>query len=279
MVSSNNNVYMYVFLQVEQDWGWGKESIVYKYPRSKGLVAIIANENWTGKPECKREGTDTDVKKIQDTFGKLGYQVLPEMKDLKAAEMDEYFKNFTKGFDLKMVEVPDVFVCFILSHGNQDGIEGVDGEHVQLRDLAKQLESDKCPALKGKPKLFFVQACRGQGQPDQVQLDHTHLPGEDRIVVDGNISAIPPGADFLFGYSTVRDNASLRKTISGSFYIQILCDAIDQYHKKLSLNDIMMYIHQQLATGDQYKYEFKGKTYRQMAEMVTTLRGNVYFHK
>ncbi len=272
-------MYTYVFLQVQSDWGWGKESIVYKYPRSKGMVAIISNEEWIGRPESTREGTDTDVKKIQDTFGKLGYQILPVMKNLKAVGMSEYCNNFTKCFESGMVEVPDVFVCFILSHGNEEGIEGVDGEHVQLRDLAKHLESDKCPALKGKPKLFFVQACRGRGHPDEVKFDLTHPQGEDKIVVDGTISAIPPGADFLFGYSTVRDNVSLRKTISGSFYIHILCDAIDKYHDNLSLNDIMMVVHQQLATDDKYKYELKGKTYRQMAEMVTTLRGNVYFHK
>ena len=256
-------------------------SPVYTYPCKSGIVVIIANEKFKDSKK-DRQGTHTDITKIKETFSKIDCEVHAVIKDRKVSQMKEYFKkHLCDPLNEGYMGSPDFLICFIMSHGNEHGIEGVDGEHVTIAELAESLESDKCSALKGKPKLFFIQACRGEKAPDAVRLDNTSL--EDRIVMDGKITAIPPGADFLFGYSTVQNNVSLRREQSGSFYIQILCDMIDKYASKLSLHDIIMLVHQTLATDDKYIYEDKDKvsgvtkTYRQMAEMMTTLRGHVYF--
>ncbi len=236
------------------------------------MVVIIANEKFEGSVEC-REGTDTDIKKIKKTFAKNNPRVI---KDLTADGMKEHLKQLCGSLNSDFIN-PDYLICFIMSHGNENGVQGVDKSHVTIAELAKTLEADKCTALKGKPKLFFIQACRGNSSPDAVKFDDSR--GEqpkDKIVFDGNITAIPPGADFLFGYSTVPNNVSLRREQSGSFYIQILCDMIDKYSSKLSLHDIVMLVHQELATNDKYVFEDKRTKYRQMAEMVSTLRGHVH---
>ena len=253
-------------------------SPVYEYQRKSGMVVVINNEKWIGDPSSNRDGTDADLTKIKKTFESMKYDVRPEMKDLKATEMKEYFKNLGNAMNTGILSPPDIFICFILSHGSEKGIEGVDQEHVALHELAQLLESDKCAGLKGKPKLFFIQACRGKNAPDQVKLDSRHIE-EDQTVLDGGgkIKAIPPGADFFFGYSTLQHNVALRKTVSGAHYIQILCNAIEKHGQKLNLYDIMMLVHQKLATDDDYVYENDGKTYRQMAEMVSTLRGHIFF--
>ena len=53
------------------------------------------------------------------------------------------------------------FVCCISSHGTREGIVGTDDEVVNIRDLTSPLCASKCESLAGKPKLFFVDACRG----------------------------------------------------------------------------------------------------------------------
>ncbi|KAL1481716.1 hypothetical protein MTO96_050388, partial [Rhipicephalus appendiculatus] len=49
-----------------------------------------------------------------------------------------------------------------MSRGDKDTILGVDGEELNLvEDVYEQFNNENCPALQGKPKLFFIQACRG----------------------------------------------------------------------------------------------------------------------
>ena len=52
-------------------------------------------------------------------------------------------------------------VVVLMSHGNTGVIKGIDETSVQLRNIYSMFEGHRCPALLGKPKLFFIQACRG----------------------------------------------------------------------------------------------------------------------
>jgi len=57
----------------------------------------------------------------------------------------------------------DAFILVILSHGNKDGIYGIDGRKgfVLLEDITALFDGPKCRSLIGKPKMFFIQACQG----------------------------------------------------------------------------------------------------------------------
>ena len=63
----------------------------------------------------------------------------------------------------------DCFVCVLMSHGLLDGIYCSDGDILDLPDVFNLFK--KCSAWVGKPKLFFVQACRGQN-PDMGNRVH-----------------------------------------------------------------------------------------------------------
>ena len=52
-------------------------------------------------------------------------------------------------------------VVVLMSHGDTGYIYGTDDEKVKLKDIQAEFEGNKCPKLQGKPKLFFIQACRG----------------------------------------------------------------------------------------------------------------------
>ena len=53
-------------------------------------------------------------------------------------------------------------IVIILSHGNDGGlINAADGKVVSTEYVLRRFNNDACPALKGKPKFFVLQACRG----------------------------------------------------------------------------------------------------------------------
>jgi hypothetical protein len=52
-------------------------------------------------------------------------------------------------------------VC-ILSHGNEDVVEGVDGKNIKINELKYKFNSNDCPTLNGKPKIWIIEACQGK---------------------------------------------------------------------------------------------------------------------
>ena len=62
-------------------------------------------------------------------------------------------------------EGPDVHssvVVILMSHGDLHGIYGTDEHIVRLTEIQDKFTGRNCPALVDKPKIFFVQACRGR---------------------------------------------------------------------------------------------------------------------
>jgi hypothetical protein len=61
---------------------------------------------------------------------------------------------------LKEHKDSDMCVVAILSHGDEGLIFSKDGRKVSTEWLLSRFNNDGCPALKGKPKFFILQACR-----------------------------------------------------------------------------------------------------------------------
>ena len=121
-----------------------------------GVALIINNIEWSG--EKKRVGAKADADLLQKSFEAIGYQVITA-ENLKADGMKETLKAVCK---LIVSEGNDSFICYISSHGCKDGVYGVDSIPVSVDELSKVLEPDECSHLRDKPKIFFIQACRGE---------------------------------------------------------------------------------------------------------------------
>ena len=52
-------------------------------------------------------------------------------------------------------------VLCVLSHGENGAIYGTDGKLLPVAELKYHLDARRCPTLKDKPKLIFLEACRG----------------------------------------------------------------------------------------------------------------------
>ncbi|KAK7895223.1 hypothetical protein WMY93_020548 [Mugilogobius chulae] len=186
-----------------------------------GRCVIINNENFT-TGSSKRLGTDVDAASAKKIFEELGYKVNSK-KDHK--------ENSS-------------FVCVILSHGNQKGIFATD-ELVELDSLTECLKGNKCPDLIGKPKLFFVQACRGEKTDGGVDIKEED--GVDAtLIVESESKSLPVEADFLYAYSTPPGFYAWRSNSDGSWFIQALCEYLRKY-KDLELMDIMTRVSHKVA--------------------------------
>ncbi|KAI0241409.1 Caspase-3 [Lamellibrachia satsuma] len=118
-------------------------------------------------------------------------------------------------------------MCAILSHGDSGLVYGTDGI-IQLDNLINPFKGRQCPTLTGKPKVFIIQACRGN------QLDHGVEVDDD--IGEQKIYRIPEAADFLYAYSTAPGYFSWRNSNKGSWFIQALCKV---FQKDLGERDIL----------------------------------------
>ncbi|KAL0194327.1 hypothetical protein M9458_012623, partial [Cirrhinus mrigala] len=112
----------------------------------------------------------------------------------------------------------DCFVCCVMSHGNETGVEGCDERMCPLNDITSPFDGVNCPALIGKPKVFIIQACRGPKMQTKVLV--TDGAGPSCIQTPGSVSySIPNDSDFLIALSTVEGYVSIRDEFSGSWFI------------------------------------------------------------
>lgn len=188
----------------------------------RGICLIINNCNFTSMQ--MREGTDIDKESLKAVFQWLGFEVCTE-QDCDKKRMLEVLKDLA-GRDHTGA---DCVVCCVLSHGCVDGVFGTDEGKVTFRELKESLQ---CSSLFRKPKLFFIQACRGTSKqrpmwPQNNRADDVAF-GDADISTDSIPDSIPEAADFLLAMSTVPDNVSFREKTKGTWFIQALCHNLKQ---------------------------------------------------
>ncbi|KAJ0050227.1 hypothetical protein NL108_014308, partial [Boleophthalmus pectinirostris] len=137
-----------------------------------------------------RNGTDVDANAVMKIFHNLGYKLIIGT-DLTVEEIKKKLKSVSQEDHSNCAS----FVCVILSHGDEGVIFGTDGCE-KLDVLTRYFKGHNCKSLIGKPKLFFIQACRGADFDGGIETDSVDAS------VDPSTDRIPVEADFLYAYST-----------------------------------------------------------------------------
>ncbi|XP_056265983.1 caspase-3a [Pseudoliparis swirei] len=228
-----------------------------------GQCIIINNKNFDSNTGMnQRNGTDVDAANAVKVFGKLGYKV-KVYNDQSVEEMKRVLVSVSQADHTCYAS----FVCVLLSHGDDGVFFGTDGS-VELKYLTSLFRGDCCKSLAGKPKLFFIQACRG------TDLD----PGIETDSVDDDSTRIPVEADFLYAYSTAPGYYSWRNTMTGSWFMQSLCDMIGRYGKELELQHIMVRVNHKVALEFESASNSPGFNARkQIPCIVSMLTKEMYF--
>ncbi|XP_069023782.1 caspase-3a [Embiotoca jacksoni] len=198
---------------------------------SIGQCVIINNKNFDRRTGMnQRNGTDVDAANAMKVFTKLGYKV--------KVHNDQSVKQMQQVLEAASTEDHSgsaSFICVLLSHGDEGVFFGTDGS-IALKNLTSLFRGDHCKSLVGKPKLFFIQACRGTDLDAGIETDS----GE-------GMTKIPVEADFLYAFSTAPGYYSWRNTMTGSWFMQSLCEMFGKYGRELELQHIMTRVNHKVA--------------------------------
>uniref|UniRef100_A0A914PLV8 Uncharacterized protein n=1 Tax=Panagrolaimus davidi TaxID=227884 RepID=A0A914PLV8_9BILA len=210
-----------------------------------------------------------------------------------------YFQKFIKdcGYntvDVEMLRTAKLFakddkhkfydscVVFVLTHGKYDHFLGVDNEEVNVHEFLKCFNAENAPLLKGKPKLFFIQACRGRGRDYGTSYPDSHNIGLSERLATENVYPIlsptlmPIEGDMIIAYSTPPNYVSYRRENRGSWFIESVCDIIGKYAKTEEICSILTKVNKRFAEADGYSTERKAFI-KQIPRFESSLTKKFYF--
>ncbi|KFO98890.1 Caspase-9 [Calypte anna] len=214
-----------------------------------GYCLILNNVTFRqGSGLSTRVGSDVDCQKLQKRFQALCFQVLTR-RDLTAQEIVLELQELARQDHSAL----DCCVVVILSHGCQTshiqfpgGIYGTDGKPIPIEKIVNYFNGSQCPSLRGKPKLFFIQACGGEERdrgfvvdcdspPDNAPGGSLESDATPFQAPPGNVdeldavASLPTPSDILVSYSTFPGFVSWREALSGSWYVETLDSVLEQY--------------------------------------------------
>jgi len=141
-------------------------------PELKSICLIICNRNFNGNADLP--GYENDVNRLSTLFRDFGFRI--ELHENKTADQMRQILNNTRRI---LNQKQNAFVCILLSHGisvrtlvntsngqmeaeGETVIAGVDGNGLLItKDILEMFNNNNCKQFASKPKLFFIQCCRG----------------------------------------------------------------------------------------------------------------------
>ncbi|XP_068942228.1 caspase-14-like [Petaurus breviceps papuanus] len=217
----------------------------------------------TGRP-----GAEQDTKRIINWLEECKFEYMSCI-DPDEKELMERLREFRDGINgIK----DDVSCCLVtlMAHGGKGFIKTIWNERVILSDIFKMFNNENCPALQEKPKIFVIQACRGERKDGGV------VQADDEAM-DLDISEekrLPTSSDYFIIYPTQEDHVALRHPKDGSVMIQEIEGVFRQHGKKLHIVDFFTQVNNRVVHTDFYMNKNPIKV---VLVMESTLTKAVYF--
>ena len=183
------------------------------------------------------DGGKEDEECLTEVFKKLGFKVIVH-SNLKANEIEHFVSGYGTDNGIKGHE-KKAFILIILSHGAKDEskgdvVYGIHSEYVGVHDLQEIFYTTRCRSLAGVPKVFLIDACRG----DKEEEEYLAKQG-----ISGTRSYITDSSDFITVFaSTPRNVTYVYKKDGkkkGSCFIQTLVEVIEEADENTEFNEII----------------------------------------
>ncbi|XP_045715899.1 caspase-9 isoform X2 [Phyllostomus hastatus] len=238
-----------------------------------GRCLILNNVNFSPTSGLStRSGSNVDCEKLRRRFHSLHFEVEVE-HDLTAKQMGQALLALARRDHGAL----DCCVVVILSHGCQashlqfpGAVYGVDGGPVSIEKIVNIFNGTGCPSLRGKPKLFFIQACGGDQRDRGFEVVST--APEDRAP-GGNpepdaapfldksgacdqpdaVSSLPTPSDIFVSYSTFPGFVSWRDRNRGSWYVETLDGVFEQWAHSEDLQSLLLRVAHAVSEKGVYK--------------------------
>ncbi|XP_046527973.1 caspase-14 isoform X2 [Equus quagga] len=212
-----------------------------------------------------REGSEADLDALERMFQQLGFESTMK-RDPTAQQFQEELEKFQQAMDAREDLVSCAFVV-LMAHGVEGRLKGEDEQMVELESLFQVLNNKNCQALKARPKVYIVQACRGE------QRDPGETVGSDGIMMIAKDSpeTIPTYTDTLHIYSTVEGYIAYRHDKEGSCFIQTLVDVFTE--RRGPILELLTEVTRRMAEAELVQ---EGRTRKVNPEIQSTLRKRLY---
>ncbi|XP_072241072.1 caspase-6-like isoform X1 [Leuresthes tenuis] len=213
--------------------------------KRRGLALIFNQERFFWRLGLNsRAGTNADCYNLEKRLQALNFEV----RAFNNCKQEEVLDKIYEAAEDDHSDA-DCFLLIFLSHGENDHVYTYDGK-ISLQGIASMFKGDKCQSLVGKPKIFIVQACRGDKHDEPVTpcdaVDNDSKTNE--VVVDASaVHTLPAGADFIMCYSVAEGYYSHRETVNGSWYIQDLCEMLRKYGDSLEFTELLTLVNRKVS--------------------------------
>lgn len=207
------------------------------------------------------EGSVKDVKNIEGVLKELNFKV-EHCKDPTRTDLNEKLEE-TAAILIKDWKWYHCFALFITGHGTESGVETADSDSIPAKKIVSHFKN----GFVGKPKLFFIESCRG----DECQMFNRQLFTE--VKSDGIL--VPVDGDILIAHSTTKGCISMADN-DGSLFIKTCVDVFRKDYKKMHVEEMMIEIKAKMAPR-KFKKEEIDLIFGQMPCTWSTLRKKVFF--
>ncbi len=124
---------------------------VYTMINSPRGYCLLINNHFT-------LGTYKEMQRFRNIFYQLHFDVIMK-KNMNKIDIINLLTEISIRPELND---HNAFVLMIIAHGNEKNeIYGFDSETIKIRDLMDLMNTENCPRLRSKPRLFFFNCCRG----------------------------------------------------------------------------------------------------------------------
>ncbi|XP_076800095.1 uncharacterized protein LOC143445109 [Clavelina lepadiformis] len=250
--------------------------------RERGCFVIFNQKRFDSHLRIKfREHNDSDAMNLKNTVKKLGFEHVCIINDAGRSEILHLLKILSKSDHSDY----DCFGCAILTHGGDNDDLFVRDAKMNLKELTQPFHSANCPSLAGKPKMFFIQACRGYMSDDKakmrdqsdVKFDEVHVADPASDTCDKN-NKLFTTADFLIANSAVPEYYSWRNKNNSSIFIQSLCIVLNKYGNSMDLLQMLIVVNRLIAKQlIDVKQSSEWKKSSQIPFILSMLTSEVYF--
>uniref|UniRef100_A0A182HQI1 Caspase n=1 Tax=Anopheles arabiensis TaxID=7173 RepID=A0A182HQI1_ANOAR len=236
--------------------------------RRRGMAIILNHENF--ELMSKREGTNRDRDAATAVLTSMQFDV----RVYNDLGRDELFCVLLALASEDHSDC-DCLLVMLMTHGDDDVLYAYDGPY-SVDKLWESFMGNACTTLLGKPKLFFVQACRGSTFDKGVKLGCRDLDSDH---FSSHKYVIPTTADLLVMYSSYKGHVSWRSPRGGSWFIQALCVELETNWKHMELLQLLTGVSRRVAYDYQSNMPSKGRmdAMKQMPSIVSMLTKLVYF--
>ena len=235
-------------------------------PNANGIAVIFSNDYQSataGRHSLKElSGTEEDGKKMEHCFESLNFATYYDHNVSRKGMLDVV--SYIAGYTRYPTSYKRIVVVFS-GHGTSgQTLYTNDSKTVKVEDIIAPFDPARAPVIGNIPKLFFIDACRGDAANPG-----TMVPKGAKVLDTLNV---PQKGNFLVAYSTLPEYKAYEESKKGGVWITTLAEILRS--KSKSVCDILTEVNKTLVTKYQEEI-FKG--YIQQPEFVSSLNEVVNF--